>query len=177
MPLCFNLLTYFIATPPYRGWHRSEGLSLLHSFLSLDIVLTSITIKHATSDEKRCKSIFWELMKVHRCFALLTHTHWWKWSFIILGKAALDQGLVMITVLVTLFKWVINPYCLSYPGSRVILSEFIEFGICTCFSSNWSCSTKSFCRKIFSRTAIFWYLNFPKLWPLIDFFAIIKSCW
>ncbi len=29
-------------------------------------------------------------------------------------------------VLVTLFKWVINPYCLSYPGSRVILSEFIE---------------------------------------------------
>ncbi len=32
------------------------------------------------------------------------------------------------TVLVTLFKWVINPYCLSYPGSRVILSEFIESG-------------------------------------------------
>ncbi len=30
-------LTYFIATPPYRGWQRSEGLLLLHSFLSLDI--------------------------------------------------------------------------------------------------------------------------------------------
>ncbi len=29
--------TYFIATPPYRGWQRSEGLLLLHSFLSLDI--------------------------------------------------------------------------------------------------------------------------------------------
>ncbi len=25
------LLTYFIATPPYRGWQRSEGLLLLHS--------------------------------------------------------------------------------------------------------------------------------------------------
>ncbi len=32
-----TLLTYFITTPPYRGWQRSEGLLLLHSFLSLDI--------------------------------------------------------------------------------------------------------------------------------------------
>ncbi len=31
-----QLLT-FIATPPYRGWQRSEGLLLLHSFPSLDI--------------------------------------------------------------------------------------------------------------------------------------------
>ncbi len=30
-------LTYFIETPPYRGWQRSDGLLLLHSFLSLDI--------------------------------------------------------------------------------------------------------------------------------------------
>ncbi len=29
--------TYFIATPPHRGWQRNEGLFLLHSFLSLDI--------------------------------------------------------------------------------------------------------------------------------------------
>ncbi len=28
--------TYFIATPPDRGWQRNEGLLLL-SFLSLDI--------------------------------------------------------------------------------------------------------------------------------------------
>ncbi len=31
-------LTYFIATPPDRGWQRNEGLLLLHSFLSLDIL-------------------------------------------------------------------------------------------------------------------------------------------
>ncbi len=30
-------LTYFIATPPEKGWQRNEGLLLLHSFLSLDI--------------------------------------------------------------------------------------------------------------------------------------------
>ncbi len=30
--------TYFIATPPYRGWQRSEGRLLLHSFLSLDML-------------------------------------------------------------------------------------------------------------------------------------------
>ncbi len=33
------LFSYFIATPPDRGWQRNEGLLLLHSFLSLDIVL------------------------------------------------------------------------------------------------------------------------------------------
>ncbi len=32
-----KFLTYFIATPPDRGWQRNEGLFLLHSFLSLDI--------------------------------------------------------------------------------------------------------------------------------------------
>ncbi len=32
-----NAITYFIATPPDRGWQRNEGLLLLHSFLSLDI--------------------------------------------------------------------------------------------------------------------------------------------
>ncbi len=32
-----DALTYFIATPPDRGWQRNEGLLLLHSFLSLDI--------------------------------------------------------------------------------------------------------------------------------------------
>ncbi len=32
-----TLLTYFIATPPYRGWQRSEGRLLLRSFLSFDI--------------------------------------------------------------------------------------------------------------------------------------------
>ncbi len=31
--------TYFIATPPDRGWQRNEGLLLLHSFLSLDILV------------------------------------------------------------------------------------------------------------------------------------------
>ncbi len=30
-------LTYFIATPPGRGWQRNEGLLPLHSCLSLDI--------------------------------------------------------------------------------------------------------------------------------------------
>ncbi len=30
-----DLLTYFIAAPPDRGWQRNEGLLLLHSFLSL----------------------------------------------------------------------------------------------------------------------------------------------
>ncbi len=34
----FSLLIYFIETPPYRGWQRNEGLLLLHSFLSLDII-------------------------------------------------------------------------------------------------------------------------------------------
>ncbi len=29
----------FIATPPDRGWQRNEGLLLLHSFLSLDILV------------------------------------------------------------------------------------------------------------------------------------------
>ncbi len=36
------LLTYFIATPPYRGWQRSEGRLLLHSFLSLDMFVAFV---------------------------------------------------------------------------------------------------------------------------------------
>ncbi len=31
-------LSYFIATPPSRGWQRSEDLLVLHSFLSSDIL-------------------------------------------------------------------------------------------------------------------------------------------
>ncbi len=37
--LKYQLLIYFIATPPDRGWQRNEGLLLLHSFLSLDILV------------------------------------------------------------------------------------------------------------------------------------------
>ncbi len=33
------LLTCFIATPPDRRWQRNEGVLLLHSFLSLDILV------------------------------------------------------------------------------------------------------------------------------------------
>ncbi len=32
-------LTYFLAAPPSRGWQRSEGLLLLHSFLSSDTLI------------------------------------------------------------------------------------------------------------------------------------------
>ncbi len=35
-----TVLTYFIENPPDRGWQRSEGLLLLHSFLSLDILVS-----------------------------------------------------------------------------------------------------------------------------------------
>ncbi len=34
-----RVLTYFIAAPPDRGWQRNQGLLLLHSFLSLDILV------------------------------------------------------------------------------------------------------------------------------------------
>ncbi len=34
------LLSFFIATPLDRGWQRNEGLLLLHSFLSLDILVS-----------------------------------------------------------------------------------------------------------------------------------------
>ncbi len=30
---------YFVATPPSRDWQRSEGLLLLHSFLSSDFLI------------------------------------------------------------------------------------------------------------------------------------------
>ncbi len=43
------LLTYFIATPPDRGWQRSEGLLLLHSFLSLDILVAFSILRFGTS--------------------------------------------------------------------------------------------------------------------------------
>ncbi len=45
----YELLTYFIATPPYRGWQRSEGLLLLHSFLSLDIFVAFSILRFGTS--------------------------------------------------------------------------------------------------------------------------------
>ncbi len=42
-------LTCFIATPPDRGWQRSEGLLLLHSFLSLDILVAFSMLRFGTS--------------------------------------------------------------------------------------------------------------------------------
>ncbi len=42
-------VTYFIATPPDRGWQRSEGLLLLHSFLSLDILVAFSILRFGTS--------------------------------------------------------------------------------------------------------------------------------
>ncbi len=41
--------TYFIATPPDRGWQRNEGLLLLHSFLSLDIFVAFSILRFGTS--------------------------------------------------------------------------------------------------------------------------------
>ncbi len=41
--------TYFIATPPDRGWQRNEGLLLLHSFLSLDILVAFSILRFGTS--------------------------------------------------------------------------------------------------------------------------------
>ncbi len=41
--------TYFIATPPDRGWQRSEGLLLLHSFLSLHILVAFSILRFGTS--------------------------------------------------------------------------------------------------------------------------------
>ncbi len=49
------LLIYFIATPPYRGWRRGEGLLLLHSFLSLDISVAFSILRFGASE----KSAFW----------------------------------------------------------------------------------------------------------------------
>ncbi len=43
------LLTYFIATPPDRGWQRNEGVLLLHSFLSLDILVAFSILRFGTS--------------------------------------------------------------------------------------------------------------------------------
>ncbi len=42
-------LTYFIATPPDRGWQRNEGLLLLHSFLSFDILVAFSILRFDTS--------------------------------------------------------------------------------------------------------------------------------
>ncbi len=42
--------TYFIATPPYRGWQRSEGRLLLHSFLSLDMFVAFSILRFGTWD-------------------------------------------------------------------------------------------------------------------------------
>ncbi len=50
-----NLLTYFIATPSYRGWQRNEGLLLLHSFLSVDILVAFSILRFRTS----AKSVSW----------------------------------------------------------------------------------------------------------------------
>ncbi len=49
------LLTYCIANPPYRGWQRSEGLLLLHSFLSLDIFVAFSILRFGTS----ARSVLW----------------------------------------------------------------------------------------------------------------------
>ncbi len=43
--------TYYIATPPYRGWQRSEGRLLLHSFLSLDMFVAFSILRFGTSAE------------------------------------------------------------------------------------------------------------------------------
>ncbi len=43
--------TYFIATTPDGGWKRSEGLLLLHSFISLDILVAFSIVRFGTSAE------------------------------------------------------------------------------------------------------------------------------
>ncbi len=48
-------LTYFIATPSYRGWQSSDGLLLLHSFLSFDIFVAFSILRFGTS----AKSVSW----------------------------------------------------------------------------------------------------------------------
>ncbi len=50
-----GLLTYFIATPPDRSWQRNEGLLLLRSFLSLDILVAFSIFRFGTS----AKSVSW----------------------------------------------------------------------------------------------------------------------
>ncbi len=47
-PSPYNL-TYFIAAPPDRGRQRNEGLLLLHSFLSLDILVEFSILRFSTS--------------------------------------------------------------------------------------------------------------------------------
>ncbi len=66
-----HILTYFIATPPYRGWQRSEGLLLLHSFLSLDISVAFSILRFGTS----ARSVSWvgltqfnRTWRTRRCF-------------------------------------------------------------------------------------------------------------
>ncbi len=50
-----TVVAYFIATPPYRGWQRSDGLFLLHSFLSLNIFVAFSILRFGTS----AKSVSW----------------------------------------------------------------------------------------------------------------------
>ncbi len=50
-----GVVTYFIANPPSRVWHRNEGLLLLHSFLSLDILVAFSILRLGTS----AKSVSW----------------------------------------------------------------------------------------------------------------------
>ncbi len=49
------LLTYFIATPPYRGWQRRKSRLLLHGFVSLDIFVAFSILRFGTS----AKSVSW----------------------------------------------------------------------------------------------------------------------
>ncbi len=57
LSLFCRALLYFIATPPYRGWQRSEDLLLLHSFLSLDIFCSVLDTYIWYVCEKRLVSI------------------------------------------------------------------------------------------------------------------------
>ncbi len=47
--LMWGLFTYFTANPPGRGWQRNEGLLLLHSFQSLDILVAFSILRFGTS--------------------------------------------------------------------------------------------------------------------------------
>ncbi len=43
------LIAYFITAPPDRGWQHNEGLLLLHSFLSLDILVEFSILRFGAS--------------------------------------------------------------------------------------------------------------------------------
>ncbi len=51
----YQILTYFIATRPYRGWQRSECRLLLHSFLSLDMFAAFSILRFGTFE----KTVSW----------------------------------------------------------------------------------------------------------------------